>query len=82
MRTIGGSFGSAIATAILAGSVAADGGLPTEGAYTAAFAFSAAAGLLAFVAALLVPRQPAALGSPAGVARRGGHALEHPADAG
>jgi EmrB/QacA subfamily drug resistance transporter len=50
MRTVGGSFGAAIATAILAGSTTA-GGLPTEGAYTAAFAFSAVAGL----AALLVP---------------------------
>jgi EmrB/QacA subfamily drug resistance transporter len=55
MRTVGGSFGAAIATAILAGSTAA-GGLPTEGAYTAAFAFSAVAGLAAVGAALLVPR--------------------------
>ena len=43
MRTVGGSFGAALATAILAGSAGA-GGLPTEGAYTAAFALSAAAG--------------------------------------
>jgi MFS family permease len=55
MRTVGGSFGAAIATAILAGSTAS-GGLPTEGAYTAAFAFSAVAGLAAVGAALLVPR--------------------------
>jgi EmrB/QacA subfamily drug resistance transporter len=54
MRTVGGSFGAAIATAILAGSTTA-GGLPTEGAYTAAFAFSAVAGLAAVGAALLVP---------------------------
>jgi EmrB/QacA subfamily drug resistance transporter len=59
MRTIGGSFGAAIATAILAASSGA-GGLPTEGAYTAAFAFSAVAGLAAVGAALLVPRAPAA----------------------
>ena len=58
MRTVGGSFGAAIATAILAGSAGA-GGLPTEGAYTAAFAFSAVAGLAAVGAALLVPRPPA-----------------------
>jgi len=58
MRTIGGSFGAAIATAILAGSTGA-GGLPTEGAYTAAFAFSAVAGLAAVGAALLVPRPTA-----------------------
>jgi EmrB/QacA subfamily drug resistance transporter len=55
MRTVGGSFGAAIATAILAGSTGI-GGLPTEGAYTAAFAFSAVAGLAAVGAALLVPR--------------------------
>jgi EmrB/QacA subfamily drug resistance transporter len=59
MRTVGGSFGAAIATAILAGSTGA-GGLPTEGAYTAAFAFSAVAGLAAVGAALLVPRPPPA----------------------
>jgi EmrB/QacA subfamily drug resistance transporter len=55
MRTVGGSFGAAIATAILAGSTAG-GGLPSEGAYTAAFVFSAVAGLAAVGAALLVPR--------------------------
>jgi EmrB/QacA subfamily drug resistance transporter len=59
MRTVGGSFGAAIATAILAGTTGA-GGLPTEGAYTAAFAFSAIAGLAAVGAALLVPRPAAA----------------------
>jgi MFS family permease len=55
MRTVGGSFGAAIATAILAGSTTG-GGLPSEGAYTAAFVFSAVAGLAAVGAALLVPR--------------------------
>jgi hypothetical protein len=64
MRTIGGSFGAAIATAILAGSTVA-GGLPTEGAYTTAFAFSAVAGLAAVGAALLVPRLPAERASEA-----------------
>jgi EmrB/QacA subfamily drug resistance transporter len=58
MRTVGGSFGAAIATAILAGSPGA-GGLPTEGAYTAAFALSALAGLAAVGSALLVPRPSA-----------------------
>jgi EmrB/QacA subfamily drug resistance transporter len=62
MRTVGGSFGAAIATAILAGSTTA-GGLPTEGAYTVAFAFSAVAGLAAVGAALLVPG-PSAEPSP------------------
>ena len=56
MRTVGGSFGAAIATAILTGSVAAGSSLPTEGAYTTAFAFSAAAGVLALAASRLVPR--------------------------
>ena len=63
MRTMGGSFGASIATAILAGSTATAADLPTEGAYTAAFAFSAVAGLLAFGAALLVPRTTAAQGA-------------------
>ena len=58
MRTVGGSFGAAIATAILAGSTGA-GGLPTESAYTAAFALSAVAGLAAVGSALLVPRPSA-----------------------
>jgi MFS family permease len=56
MRTVGGSFGAAIATAILTGSVAAGSPLPTEGGYTTAFAFSAVAGVLAFAASRLVPR--------------------------
>ena len=38
MRTVGGSFGAAMATAILTASTQP---LPTEGAYTTAFAFSA-----------------------------------------
>ena len=59
MRTVGGAFGAAIATAILAADTAGAGGLPGEGAYTAAFAFSAGAALLALGAALLVPRAPA-----------------------
>jgi hypothetical protein len=51
MRTMGGSFGASIATAILAARTAGAADLPTEGAYTAAFAFLAVAGLLAFGAA-------------------------------
>ena len=65
MRTVGGSFGAAIATAILAAS-ATGGGLPEQRAYTTAFAFSAVAGLLALGAALLVPRPAApAVAEPA-----------------
>ena len=64
MRTVGGSFGAALATAILAGSTA-DGGLPAKGAFTAAFAFSAVAGLLALGSALLMPSTPAPVPEPA-----------------
>jgi len=53
MRTVGGSFGAAIVTAILTGG---EGAFPTEHAYTSAFAFSAGAGALALVASRLVPR--------------------------
>jgi MFS family permease len=52
MRTVGGSFGAAIVTAILT----AGTGLPTEHAYTTAFAFSAGAGILALIATRLIPR--------------------------
>jgi predicted MFS family arabinose efflux permease len=58
-RTVGGSFGAAVAAAILS-THTLPGGLPTEGAYTATFAFSGGAALLAFLAAILVPR-PATL---------------------
>jgi MFS family permease len=56
MRTVGGSFGAAAATAILTASELKGSPLPSEGAYTAAFAFSAAAGVLALAASRLVPR--------------------------
>lgn len=55
MRTVGGSFGAATATAILAGDLIDGSPLPTEGAYTAAFAFSCVAGLLALAASRLIP---------------------------
>ncbi len=56
MRTVGGSFGAAAATAILAASELEGTILPTEGAYTAAFAFASVAGILALAASRLVPR--------------------------
>jgi MFS family permease len=56
MRTVGGSFGAAAATAILAASEIEDLALPAEGAYTAAFAFSSGAGVLALRASRLEPR--------------------------
>jgi hypothetical protein len=71
MRTVGGSFGAAAATAILTSSRLDEMPLPTEGAYTAALAFSSAAGVLALLASRLVPRpatrvslEPARAGSP------------------
>jgi MFS family permease len=62
MRTAGGAFGSAAVTAILAGNVAADTGLPTETGYTTAFVSAVVVGLLAVLAAWLVPRKPGASG--------------------
>jgi EmrB/QacA subfamily drug resistance transporter len=59
MRTIGGAFGAAVATAILTGNTIAGGSLPSEGAYTAAFILSAVGGVLAIGAALLVPTRAA-----------------------
>ena len=55
MRTVGGAFGAAVATAILSGNTIDASGIPTEGAYTAAFLMSSAGGLLAIAAALAVP---------------------------
>jgi EmrB/QacA subfamily drug resistance transporter len=65
-RTVGGSFGSAIATAILAANLLPDSPLASEGAYTAAFVFSAVAGVLALGAALLIPRPPRQAEAPVG----------------
>jgi EmrB/QacA subfamily drug resistance transporter len=56
MRTVGGSFGAAAATAILAASEIEELAVPAEGAYTAAFALSSGAGILALLASRLVPR--------------------------
>jgi EmrB/QacA subfamily drug resistance transporter len=52
MRTVGGSFGAAVVTAILTGGTTP---IPTEASYTTAFAFSAGAGVLALIASRLVP---------------------------
>jgi EmrB/QacA subfamily drug resistance transporter len=59
MRTAGGAFGSAAVTAILLGSTGV-AGLPTESAYTAAFVASVLVGVLAVLAAWLVPGRPGA----------------------
>jgi len=55
MRTVGGAFGAAVATAILTGDTLAGTPVPAEGAYTLAFLISAGGGVLAVCAALLVP---------------------------
>jgi MFS family permease len=55
-RLAGGAFGAAITAAILEGSTAGGTGQPTELAYVAAFAFAGGTGLLAFAAALRLPR--------------------------
>jgi EmrB/QacA subfamily drug resistance transporter len=57
MRTVGGAFGAAVATAILTGHTIGSSAIPSEGAYTAAFVMSAVGGVLAIAAALLVPRR-------------------------
>ena len=59
MRTVGGAFGAAIATAILTGHTIAGTSLPSESAYTTAFVMSAVGGVFAIAAALLVPTRAA-----------------------
>jgi hypothetical protein len=59
MRTVGGAFGAAIATAILTGHTIAGTSLPSERAYTTAFVMSAVGGVCAIAAALLVPTRAA-----------------------
>jgi MFS family permease len=56
MRTVGGAFGAAGGTAIVAAHRTASG-VPTESGYRVAFLASAAGGLLAIGAALLIPRR-------------------------
>jgi EmrB/QacA subfamily drug resistance transporter len=59
MRTVGGAFGAAVASAILTGNTIGGSSIPSEGAYTAAFVLSAVGGMLAIGAALLVPTRAA-----------------------
>jgi MFS family permease len=53
-RTVGGAFGSALSTAVLA-STAGAGGLPSDAGYRLAFGLAAAMALLAAASALRVP---------------------------
>jgi EmrB/QacA subfamily drug resistance transporter len=57
-RTIGGAFGSAVSTAVLA-STAAAGGLASDGGYRIAFGLAAGMALLAAASALGIPRTAA-----------------------
>jgi hypothetical protein len=56
MRTIGGSIGGQVSASIIAGSVLASTGLPSEDGFTTAFALSAGAVFVAFCAALAIPK--------------------------
>jgi len=56
MRTVGGAFGAAVVTALLSGDTIAGTAMPTEHAYTEAFAISGAISVLALLAALWIPR--------------------------
>ena len=58
MRTVGGAFGAALVTALLTAETIPGTRVPTEGAYTEAFAISAAGALLALAAAMAIPRRP------------------------
>jgi EmrB/QacA subfamily drug resistance transporter len=56
MRTVGGAFGAAVSTSILAADTIGGTHIPAEGGYTAAFAMAVGVGILAVGAALLIPR--------------------------
>ena len=60
MRSIGGAIGGQITASVLAGSIVAASGLPTDDAFTFAFAISAGGLLLAVGAATMIPRRVAA----------------------
>lgn len=65
-RSVGGSLGSQVSATIVAGSVVASTGLPSEHGFAAAFLASAAAMVVALLAGLVIPGRP----------RRGGGAPE------
>jgi EmrB/QacA subfamily drug resistance transporter len=56
MRTVGGAFGAAVVTALLSADTIPGTPLPTEHAFTEAFAISAVGAILALVAAIAIPR--------------------------
>jgi EmrB/QacA subfamily drug resistance transporter len=68
MRTVGGAFGAAIVTALLTADTIGSSVVPTEHAYTEAFAISGVICVLAVLSALWIPRprapQPAPVVQP------------------
>jgi EmrB/QacA subfamily drug resistance transporter len=56
-RSVGGAFGTAVATAILISQTPAGSQFPLDRGYTLAFAVAVGVGLLALAVALLVPRR-------------------------
>jgi MFS family permease len=56
MRTVGGAFGAAVVTVLLTGDTIGRSSIPTEHAYTQAFAISGVISVLALLAALAIPR--------------------------
>jgi EmrB/QacA subfamily drug resistance transporter len=68
MRTVGGAFGAAVVTALLTADTIGSTAIPTEDAYTEAFAIAGLMSVLSLLAALVIPRprrrQPAPAGQP------------------
>jgi EmrB/QacA subfamily drug resistance transporter len=56
VRAVGSSLGSQVSASILAGSVVASDGYPTDHAYTVAFGLSATVAIIAGLTALTIPR--------------------------
>jgi predicted MFS family arabinose efflux permease len=70
MRSVGGALGAQIAASVVGAHLSASG-LPEESGFVAAFVLSAAVLLLAFAAALLIPRRAAEPVIPDGARRLG-----------
>jgi EmrB/QacA subfamily drug resistance transporter len=66
MRTVGGAFGTAIVTAMLTADHIPGTPMPTEHAFTEAFAISIGLSLLAFASALWIPTRRRASEAPVG----------------
>ena len=69
MRTVGGAFGAAIVTVLLTADTIGGSEIPTEHAYTEAFAISGVISVLALLAALAIPRPRRPSQAPVGHAQ-------------